>query len=250
MHNTIAFCEEMTAQNVEEYIAGVADQNARVHGDDIYIGKYNRIISMFGGGQAPSYMRLLSPSLRRLFGPYIHPYYSFAPDAYWVVKPVYMTENPIPLETNEALNAVILSTVLNVDNDKFCGVSLAEGPVSPARGEIRTMYDEVSGTFTQKTWVNAHFTFPVDLPVGRYQVVGAQCRCTYPGIFRLVPIGADHRPGGMIDATDKVVDTSGQRGGKLGVWCEFDQLTPPSLEICSAVTNTWAAVKLDLIRVG
>ena len=250
MHNTIAFCEEMCAQNVEEYIAGVSDQNARVNGDDIYIGKYNHIISAFGGAQACSYLKLCSPSLRRLFCPYIHPNYSFAPDAHWVMKPVYMSDSPIPLETNEALNALTLSTVLNTDNDSFCGVSLAEGPVAPVSGDIRTMYDEVTGTFTQKTWVNTDFSFPVDLPVGRYQVVGCQVRCTNVGIFRLVPIGADHRPGGMIDAGDKIVDTSGQRDGKMGVWCEFDQLTPPSIEICSAVENAWAAVKLDLIKVG
>jgi len=249
MHTTIAFCEE-GAVNTEENIAAVSDQHARVSGNDIYIGKYNQIISMFGGGASTSWMRIKSPSLRRLFCPYIHPYYSSAADAYWVVKPMYMPDSPIPLETNEALEATAKSTEFNANIDNFVGVSLAEGVITPVSGDIRTMVIEADLTLTQKTWCNGTLTLPVDLPVGRYQIVGAQCRSGYPGIFRFVPIGADHRPGGMVDAGAKMIDTTGQRQGKLGVWCEFDQLTPPSIEICLNVTGGWYSLKVDLIKVG
>ncbi|GAI74912.1 unnamed protein product, partial [marine sediment metagenome] len=82
------------------------------------------------------------------------------------------------------------------------------------------------------------------------QVVGAQCRCAEAGIFRLVPVGADHRPGGMIDGNVFRIDTTEQRWGKMGVWCEFDQLTPPSLEICMYKTEGWYSLKLDLLKVS
>jgi len=249
VHHTIAFMQE-PAVTTEENIAGVADQSARVNGDDIYIGKYNKVIAVALGGHSLQSGRLVSPSLRRIFAPYIFPYYGEQTDAYWMMSPMYRMLNPIPLETNEALNVMVTVSEVHADHDNWAGVSLAEGPVAPVVADIRTMYDELTATFTQKTWVNTAFTFPVDLPVGRYQVLGCQVRSSNPGIFRLVPVGADHRPGGMIDAGDKVCDTRGQRNGNMGVWCEFDQLTPPTFEMCSEVTNSWAAVKMDLVKVS
>lgn len=249
MHTTIAFCEA-PAVSTEEEIAGVTDQHARVQGDDIFIGKYNHIIAMFGGGKSTQTLRLVSPSLRGLFNPYIHPYVSVSDDTYWVTKPVYMMANPIPLATNEALNALIDSSEVHLAHYNFCGVSLAEGVVTPVLGDIRTLVIEKVVASTVGIWNNHSLTLPIDLPVGRYQVVGAMCRGDVPGIFRIVPIGADHRPGGLMDGGSRIIDTTGQRMGKMGVWCEFDQLTPPSLEICPHQALTWYSLKLDLIKVG
>lgn len=249
MHTTLAFCQA-AAVTTEENIAGVTDQSARVSGDDIYIGKYNRIVGMFGGGHSAQTLRLVSPSLRRVFSPYIHPYYSGAADAYWVVKPVDKCLNPISLESNEALNALITVSEVHATPRNFCGVNLSDGPIAPVFGDIRSIVMEASATMTIGVWTNHSLTFPEDLPVGRYQVVGAQCRSNNVGIFRLVPLGEDYRPGGLIDAGDKIIDTTGQREGKQGIWCEFDQLTPPSLDVCMATAGTWYSLKLDLIRVG
>jgi len=249
MHNTIAFCEA-PAVTTEENVAGVTDQNARVSGNDIFIGKYNKIISMFGGGHSMSTMRLVSPSLRRFVSPYLHPYYSAAADAHWLYAPVVRPESPIPLETNEALNVLANVSEVHATYYNFMGVSLSEGPVSPVAGDIRTIVMEASESVTIGVWTNWSLTLPQDLPVGRYQVVGAMCRGNNPGIFRLVPIGEDYRPGGAMDGGSKSIDCTQQRLGKMGVWCEFDQLTPPSLEICPHVANTWYSLKLDLLRVG
>ena len=249
MHHTVAFVQE-PAVTTEEYIAGVSDDSARVSGDDIYIGKYDHIVAMFGGGHSTQTLRVLTPSLRRNFCPYIHPYYSEAADAYWVVKPVEMCRNPIPVMTNEALNAMAKVSEVHTDVDNFVGVSLALGTIAPVTGDIRTMVIEGSITATQKTWVSGNLTLPVDLPVGRYQVVGAMCRSNYTGIFRLIPIGEDYRPGGMVDAGDKIMDCLSQRFGNMGVWCEFDQLTPPKIEVCLYYTGSWYSLKLDLKKVG
>lgn len=248
MHTTIAFCQA-SAVTTEEEIAGVTDQHARVSGNDIYIGKYNQIIAMWGGGKYMQTMRLVSPSLRRFVSPYIHPYVAQQTDAYWATKPVIMTKNPIPLETNEALNALCVVSQVPTNEANFVGVSLAEGPIEPVFGDIRTIVIEASVTLTTLVWTNHSLTLPQDLPVGRYQVVGAMCRSNRPGTFRLVPIGGDQRPGGLMDAGDFKIDCTEQRLGKMGVWCEFDQLTPPSLEICPNQAGTWYSLKLDLIRV-
>ncbi|GAI99820.1 unnamed protein product [marine sediment metagenome] len=41
-----------------------------------------------------------------------------------------------------------------------------------------------------------------------------------------------------------------QRLGNWGVWCEFDQLTPPSLDILPYTTTGWYRLTLDLIKVS
>jgi len=249
MHTTIAFCQA-SAVTTEENIAGVTDQHARVSGDDIYIGKYNRIVGMFGGGHSTQTLRLVSPSLRRVFSPYVNPLYSEAADAYFFIKPVDKCLNPIDLATNEALNALMTVSEVHATPRNFCGVNLSDGPIAPVYGDIRTLVIEADATMTIGVWTNHSLTLPQDLPVGRYQVVGAQLRSNSVGIFRLVPLGEDFRPGGMIDAGSKYIDTTGQREGKQGVWCEFDQLTPPSLDVCMATAGTWYSLKLDLILVG
>lgn len=249
MHTTIAFCQE-PAVTTEENIAGVTDDHMRVSGDDIMIGRLNQIVAMFGGGHSAQTIRVVTPSLRRFFCPYIHPYLGCQTDAYWIVKPVDLSRNPIPIMTNEAMNALMTVSEVHTDVDNFVGVSLSDGPLAPVTGDIRTMVIEASITATQKTWVSGDLTLPVDLPVGRYQVVGAMCRSNYPGIFRLIPVGEDYRPGGLIDAGDKLMDCLSQRFGNMGVWCEFDQLTPPKIEVCMNVTGSWYSLKLDLIRVG
>lgn len=246
---TVAFCEE-PAVTTEEPVAAVSDDTHRTSGDDIYIGELNRIIAMFGGGSHTSYMKLVSPSLRRNFCPYIHPYFSAAPDAYWAMNPVIMNEHPIPLETNEQLECHTLQTVADTSVDNFCGVSLAEAAQAPVKGDIRCMYDETTATYTQKTWVSSSLTLPVDLPVGRYQIVGAAVRCTYPGIFRFILPDSKYRPGGMIDGGDHIMIMDGQRMGRMGVWGEFFSINPPKIEICSHVQNAWAAIKMDLIKIG
>lgn len=249
MHHTIAFCEE-PAVTTEENIAGVSDDTMRVVSDDIWVGALNRVVALFGGGHSLQTLRLVSPSLRAFFCPYVHPYVSLAADAYWLSSPVDMCRNPIPLATNEALNAMAKVSEVHNDVDNFMGVSLADGPIAPVYGDIRTMVIEASITATQKTWVAGDLTLPADLPVGRYQIVGAMCRSNYTGIFRLIPVGGGGRPGGMIDAGNDIMDMRSQRWGNMGVWMEFDQLTPPRVEICANVTGSWYSLKLDLIKVG
>ncbi|GAJ06394.1 unnamed protein product, partial [marine sediment metagenome] len=133
--------------------------------------------------------------------------------------------------------------------DNFVGVSLSDGPIAPVSGDIRTMVIEAAATLTQKTWMPIDLTLSQDLPVGRYAIVGAACRANKHGIFRLIGIGQDHRPGGMITADSDVMNTTNQRFGNMGKWMEFDQINPPRLEICCNITGSWFSLKLDLMQV-
>ncbi|MBA7707215.1 hypothetical protein ES703_116084 [subsurface metagenome] len=70
--------------------------------------------------------------------------------------------------------------------------------------------------------------------------------------FRFVPIGESHRPGGICCVIDGVQTLDLQRNGGLGVWCEFDQITPPSIEVVNSVMATATAVRmiLDLVKIS
>ncbi|GAJ13770.1 unnamed protein product, partial [marine sediment metagenome] len=66
-------CQGDETAEIDDPIAGVADQHTRVEGEDIYIGKYNKIVALAATGYNMGYAKLASPSLRRVFNPFIQP---------------------------------------------------------------------------------------------------------------------------------------------------------------------------------
>lgn len=249
MHTTIGYAAEPTL-TTEEFVDGAADQHVRVVDDDIYIGKYNHIVAAMACAFAMRHAKLEAPSLRGVFSPFIVPRVSLAGDSKDAWMPQDLSHSPLVLATNEALNAKILVSEVHGDHYNVVGVNLAEGALTPVTGTIHTLYIRDVGDVTViGKWNNLQLTLGIDLPVGRYQVVGAQCFSTSGGLFRLVPIGEDYRPGGIM-ADDKHPYNAGcQRMGNWGVWCEFDQLTPPSIDILPYTATNWFTLALDLIKV-
>jgi len=249
MHTTVGFGQNASV-TTEEYLAGIADQSHRVSGDDIYVGAYNRVVAAMAMGNSMSYGKLESPSLRRVFNPFIIPKCSQAADSKDAWQPQDMSRNPLVLATNEALNAKSKISEVHDGEWNIVGVNLAKGALTTVTGEIHTLKITGSETLTIGVWTNTSLTLGVDLPVGRYQLVGAECFANYGGLFRFVPIGEDFRPGGIMADDDFQSNLGCQRMGNWGVWCEFDQLTPPSLDICPYIAGTWYTITMDLIKVG
>lgn len=251
MHTTIGYAKTPVDPPIEEFVTGVADQHVRVVGDDIYIGEYNRIVAMMAVGHSLRYARLVSPSLRRFFSPYIEPNVSLAGDSMDAWQPMDLSRNPIPLATNEALNAKSLQIEVHPTFANIVGVNLAKAALAPVSGEIHTMriIDTSPTEITEKVWTNHQLTLGVDLPVGRYQIVGAECASSKGGLFRFVPVGEDYRPGGIMHDAVKTKQLHSQRLGNWGVWCEFDQLTPPTLDLLPYATTDYYSLKLDLVKV-
>ena len=249
MHTTIGYAAAPTL-TTEEFVDGAPDQHVRVVGDDIYIGKYNQIVAAMAMGHSVSYAKLESPSLRRVFSPFIVPKVSLAADSKDAWMPQDMSRNPLVLATNEALNAKMLVSEVHADHYNVVGINLAEGALATVSGPIHTLYIVDEGDVCPiGVWTNLQLTLGIDLPVGRYQVVGAQCFSNFGGLFRLVPIGEDYRPGGIMGDDLHPYNAGVQRMGNWGVWCEFDQLTPPSIDILPYKATGWFTLALDLIKV-
>lgn len=254
MFTVVAFSKQHAVANAEEIYPGVPDQTHRVFGNDIYIGKYNKLIGTYAYGQALATARLISPSLRRVSSLYLSPivndlgFYG----AYTTRRFDWRGDCPISLDTNEALNAYMTCADAGATYGTV-GAWLADAPTPPVKGEIWTVY-AYNDTLLPvvQTWQNAELTWEDDLPVGRYQIVGARCWMAYGGLFRFVFIGEAARPGGVCSHDQNLQEDPVQRLGNMGVWGEFDSTLPPSLDVCTQydVPEAGVYLRIDLIKIG
>jgi len=154
---------------------------------------------------------------------------------------------PLQLAPDEALNfAILADPAAAVQQYGFA--MLADGPQSPVTGDIFTVRATAAATLVVNTWVNANLTLSQVLPAGRYQVVGMRARGTNLVAARLVFSEQTARPG--VYAVNAIADgdTYWQRYGRLGVFGEFPNTIPPTVD-CLGVTDTAQVFQLDLIRV-
>jgi len=253
MFTTIAF-SEVPAAATEQLILGVPDQSHRVSGDDIYVGKYNKLVGAYAFGYALSNCRLSAPSLRRVSSLYVAPLVNdLGGYAEYTSKHLdWRGKSALPLTTNEALNAYGTAAA-SADQNFLIGVWLADAPIVPVEGEIWTVYAYHAISAVQKVWTNTELTWADDLPVGRYQVVGARAWTTYGGIFRFVFIGEANRPGGVCCHEKFLQEDIVQRKGGMGVWGEFDSVNPPSVDWITpwiAGDDSGIYMRIDLIKIG
>lgn len=255
MFTTIAYHKLAHTTAALELVTGVADQHVRVSGNDIYVGDLNQVIAYAASGKTITDARLSSPSLRRVALEDIGSVQAVAYDAdHYAWEAIWKTESPRLLESDEALNLLTQGTI----GDDTCGVVLlADGPIVPVSGDIVTIGFTANIASTVRSWTNGAVTFEQTLPVGRYQIVGCDLFSTVAAkarAFRLVPIGEVNRPGGFTrplrTATGET--TKIQRMGGLGVWCEFDHLTPPTIDLLGGTVVAAADFEgvFDLIKIG
>lgn len=253
-HTLIAFSE--TGSATEHELNAVPDQTHRVAGTDIYISKFNKLVGLYAYGHAILSAHVISPSLRRVTPVYIAPqvndlggYGQFCSRSLnW------RGQSPLSLTTNEAINALARCTGPGAAMNNVVGVWLAEGALAPVHGEIWTV--EANDTDIdpkQNQWVYGELTFATDLPVGRYQIVGAKGWMDNGGLFRFVFPGSIERPGGVLCHEQKLTEDREQRMGGMGVWGEFDSVNPPGVEVLQqlvADATDGVYMDLDIIKIG
>lgn len=252
MHTLVAFAECLATAATIQLITGVPDQTHRVSGDDIYIGKWNKLVGECGMGAQISNAYLISPSLRRVSQKYIQELFLHPSTYIHNLTWNWHGESPLSLDTNEALNAYAEESSVSAAHTPIVGAWLADGPVPPVKGEIQTIHASCTGTYSQKVWNYDDLTFTPDLPVGKYQLVGARCYMVAGGLFRFVFPGQGHRPGGLCISESHITSMPWQHNGGMGVWGEFDQILPPGIELLpqAVAGETEAYLRIDLIKVA
>ncbi|GAI81059.1 unnamed protein product, partial [marine sediment metagenome] len=72
-HTLVAFSKQHLVGATEELVTGVADVTHRVTGNDIYVGKFNKLVGLHCAGRGLTIARVSAPSLRRVSSVYIQP---------------------------------------------------------------------------------------------------------------------------------------------------------------------------------
>ncbi len=247
----IGFGESLDPAGVEEELVPIADPTISEEGDYVYIGELNQLIGMMAFLTTTGVSAYVdTPSLRRVSVVHISP----------ITKQIYPTNferlqifprHPVALEPEEGLKVQVVSDPSGAEFHTVA-LMLSDGAIAPIEGEIFRVKATASITITVGEWKFGELTFADKLPSGTYAIVGARVETASGGsIFRLIPIGAGHRPGGVCVTDVEAKDPPYHRNGELGVWMEFTPRTVPSLEILgNATSGSTQVVHLDLIKVS
>jgi len=251
---TVAFYQVVDLGGAWGYLAAIKDQHVYTEGNDLTVPTLSQIVALSAGVGAggDELARLVSPSLRGIGRYYIHPVNGgldadAEPDA--DPKVIDLRTSPVPLSPAEQLNAEAHSDTTAAEA-QWVIVWLADGPVTPVTGDIRTIRATNTDTLTAGEWTNGNITLDEDLPVGTYQVVGMRALSAGLVAARLVFRGGAWRPGCL--ACDDPQDQTHSifRYGNLGVWGEFPHNMPPSVDFLSISADADQEVFLDIIKIA
>lgn len=229
-------------------ITPIPDPTVRITGSDFLVpaGMSNvvALMAMINSAAATLRAELQTPSLRATLnfdiGPIINGLIAGS------LPPMNrMWTDPLQLSTNEPMDLFIQNGAA-VMNRGF--VWLSDGPIRPIDGKVFTIRGTGAASLVTATWVNTAITFNQTLPAGRYQCVGARVWGANAVCARLFPVGAAWRPGVPCNNAEAQDLWSDFRYGNTGVWFEFENTTPPTMDVMG-ITDTAQVVFLDLIKI-
>ena len=249
MFTTVGFSKSQDAASVFTSLTAVPDQHVTAISDVIYIPEFAPlIVGAYLAGRATALQAYFdAPSLRRVNKLYICPIQTgIIPSG---AESFFMRMlSPLALEVGEGIK-VYENSATAAAAVVTCGLWLADKPLTPVAGEIFTVLATAAITGVASKWANGTLTFADVLPVGTYAIVGAHCVHANGVLFRFVPVGAMHRPGGLVSANIGAKGPESQRYGGMGQWCTFHTTTPPSLDVLGVSTDAVQTLHIDLMKV-
>lgn len=226
----------------------VPDPTVAVIGSDIRvptaIPNVIGFASMINSAAATTRMQLVTPSLRAIF-----PFDASAIAnglVFGGLNPfLQLWSTPIGLVPLEPMDVFAQNGAAVVNR---AIVWLADGAVKPTTGKIYSIRATAAATLVTATWVNSGaLTFASTLPAGHYQCVGFRSESTNQVAARIFFVGYPWRPGVIGQANESQGEWPFWRYGGLGVWGEFDNTVPPTVDFLG-VTDTAETLYLDLIK--
>lgn len=242
----VAFSEEQDTGGNFSPVSTVADSHVTRYGDDLIVPELNKVILAFVCGATVTRARLSSPSLRRFIRPELNPL-NVGVEPTSPLTIVDLRDNPIPLETDEALNVEVIEGYTGAERETVI-LFLADGTPAPVTGDIFTVRGVGTTTLNAYEWTNVVVSLDEDLPVGNYQLVGMRAESAGLIACRVVPVGGIWRSG--VIGTDAPSDLGFDifRRGRMGVFCEFAHNRLPTFDFFSSSADTSEVVYLDLIK--
>lgn len=250
MFTVVGFSESIATAVADQNIAAVQDQHIKTQGDSIFVNEFNRLIGAAAFVDAAALNAFLtSPSLRRFAEHYIRPLcLGIVPgaDAQHDVDP----QRIMLLDIDEQLQAEFNGIVAGATQKSILAF-LANSEITPVKGQIFTARVQITLALIAGAWAFSEMIFVDELPVGNYDIVGADFVVAGGVAFRFVPVGGFNRPGAPCQQLVSGADnTKTFRNGRLGVWCSFPHNSIPGVEIlgsAAAVSATYEGY-VDLIK--
>jgi hypothetical protein len=248
MHDTFCFADLGTAAAAFVAQAAVVDAHGTVVGNQIFVGKHNKIVgaARFSGALSVS-ARFQAPSLRNINPLYVAPGAAgIAVDSPPAVQ--YHLDSPVPLEEAEPLT---FERWDGAATEHLAVVHFSDGAIAPVTGEIRTVRFTTTIAVVLHVWTLAVIQFPDALANGDYDIVGARLVSATANAFRFVlQDEQSHRPGGITSPTFSAPDILEQRYGNMGAWGMFNTNRPPQIEIIGTAAAGAALLQgfMDVIK--
>lgn len=246
MFTTIAFSESQDAAAAFSKLNAVADQHVKTETTRIIVPEFASILVGAAAflGTTGQFLRLISPSLRRLNLHHISPVGKLLVPAA-VNTPWLNPRHPIPLVPAEALEVEELADPAAAEVHTVIAL-LSDGAIAPYEGEIRRIRATITLAQLASAWAFSELTLIDELPVGNYDIVGANLVAAGAVAFRLVGKGDKHRPGGLaLQDDDDLIDPLQMKGG-MGVWGSFHTTTLPGVEVISSAAAGSATYQMLL----
>lgn len=239
--------ETSASQSALTAITPIPDGTVAISGSDIRVPTGLTNISfaaaMINSTAATLRAQIQAPSLRSVLNMDISPIVNGLVFGS-LARCLRLWASPLQLQALEPLD-VFVQNGAAVMNRAF--LMLSDGPVKPVSGKTYTVRATGAASLVTATWVNTALTFGQTLPAGHYQVVGFRAVGANLVAARLFFVGGTWRPGVPAENTEDNSEWPDFRFGNIGVWGEFDNTTPPSVD-CMGITDTAQTFYLDLIK--
>lgn len=249
-YTTVAWDESQDSATLAA-VAAVADQHIRVSGDNILVPRgLNRLAGVLALGANLTRARLVAPSLAKLANFEITPL-NVAAEPSSPTPFLDLFDRPFEFVETEFLSAEAAEDAAGAARSIIVAF-FSDGPVTPYTGDFVTIRATSTQTLVADAWTNCALTFASTLPGGRFACVGARVEAAGAIAARFVPVGSGgtYRPG--VIAYDAAGDLENQRfrAGNAGVLFEFDNDTPPTVDVLSVSADTAETVWLDVVQIG
>jgi len=159
--------------------------------------------------------------------------------------------NPIPLRTNEELDAFILNTGVGPTKTTVAVWFCDQAP-QPVSGRVFTVHWTSSIPLAAAdAWSQVTPVFDNGLPSGTFAIVGGRVESATGQFYRYIPKGGNpYRPGSFCSQAVGGQVTDQDRYGGIGEWLRFDNTNPPLMEIFALAADATQAGYMDLIQVA
>ena len=207
----------------------------------------NKVIRVIGVGNLLNRAQLNSGSLRD-FTPWDITPVNVGTAIESPVRELWLNDNPIPLVTNEELDAYATNSGSTATQTSL-GVVFADQATTPYRGRMFSVHFSNTITLVAHAFTSFSPTLDNGLPSGTFAIVGARVNSASGLFFRFIPRGGPaYRPGStMIQAYDQAPNMN-DRYGKMGIWLSFTNTTLPQIECFALSADTAVDGFIDLVQ--